>query len=187
VEPTDEELVRGAQAGDATAFAGLVQRHTAALTRLASSMLSNDADADDVVQETFIGALRRIPNFEGRSSVKTWLTRILLNRIAKLYRSKRVRRSASIDVMLSEPGKGPGAGNERLSVASSTGAVDSRVDVRQMLEALSPEHREVLVLRELEGFSYEEIAKTLGVPRGTVESRLHRARRQLKAKFEGYF
>jgi RNA polymerase sigma-70 factor (ECF subfamily) len=187
VEPTDDELVRGAQAGDANAFAGLVQRYTAGLTRLASSMLSSDADADDVVQETFIGALRRMPNFEGRSSVKTWLTRILLNRVAKLYRSKRVRRSASIDAMLAEPGGGPGSGTERLSVPSSTGAVDSRVDVKQMLEALTPEHREVLVLRELEGLSYEEIAQTLGVPRGTVESRLHRARRQLKAKFEGYF
>jgi RNA polymerase sigma-70 factor, ECF subfamily len=185
VEPTDEELVRGAQAGDADAFAGLVRRYAAGLTRLASSMLATEADAEDVVQETFIGALRRIPSFEGRSSVKTWLTRILLNRVAKLYRSKRVRRAASIDAMLAEGGQ-PARTDMSLSVGSASSAIDSRVDVRAMLTALTPEHREVLVLRELEGLSYEEIAQVLKVPRGTVESRLHRARRQFKAKFEGY-
>lgn len=186
MEPTDEELVRGAQAGDPNAFSALVNRYALTLTRLASSMLSTDADAEDVVQETFIGALRRMPSFEGRSSVKTWLTRILLNRIAKLYRSKRVRRSASIDAMLDDGAQPGAASSKRLSVASATGSVDSRVDVGQMLDALTPEHREVLVLRELQGLSYEEIAQTLGVPRGTVESRLHRARHQLKVKFEGY-
>jgi RNA polymerase sigma-70 factor (ECF subfamily) len=65
--------------------------------------------------------------------------------------------------------------------------VERRADVAAMLDTLSPEHREVIVLRELQGLSYEEMAEALGIPRGTVESRLHRARRDLKRRFAGYF
>ena len=179
LEVTDAELVRRIRAGDGEAFRVLVERHSNSLFGLAYSLLGSAADAEDVVQETFLGAFRRLGAFEGRSAVKTWLTRILLNHASKLRRSRRVRKAESIE--------SPAASaDESLHTGSSATAVDSRVDVTKMLDALSPDHREVIVLRELEGLSYEEMAAALGVPRGTVESRLHRARQELKQRFSGY-
>ena len=79
-----------------------------------------------------------------------------------------------------------GGSNGRLAAASGTTSVDHRLDVRAMLEHLSPQHREVILLREMQGLSYDEIADALGVPRGTVESRLHRARQDLQQKLKSY-
>ena len=179
LEVTDAELVQRIRSGDDAAFRALVERHGNSLFGLAYTLLGSAADAEDVVQETFLGAFRRLGAFEGRSAVKTWLTRILLNHASKLRRSKRVRKAESVE--------SPRASDDRsLRTASAATAVDSRVDVMQMLDVLSPDHRQVIVLRELEGLSYEEIAEALGVPRGTVESRLHRARQELKQRFAGY-
>ena len=181
MQETDAELVRRIRDGDETAFRELIDRHADALYGLACTVLGSATDAEDVLQETFLGAFRRISAFEGRSSVKTWLTRILLNHASKLRRSKRVRRAMSLDEQITV-----GPADQRLAVASPAAAVESRVDVNAMLQVLSPEHREILVLRELRQMSYDEIAQTLHIPRGTVESRLHRARQELKRRFAGY-
>jgi len=179
LEASDAELVQRIRAGDGAAFQALVERHGNGLFGLAYTLLGSAADAEDVVQETFLGAFRRLEAFEGRSAVKTWLTRILLNHVSKLRRSKRVRKAESTET--------PAASNDRsLRTGSPAVAVDSRVDVMAMLDTLSPDHRQVIVLRELQGLSYEEIAEALGVPRGTVESRLHRARQELKQRYAGY-
>jgi RNA polymerase sigma-70 factor (ECF subfamily) len=147
-------------------------------------MVTSREDAEDLVQETFLAASRGLATFEHRSSVQTWLRRILLNHVSKLYRSRKLRRHLSLDDANSaavDPGNQPG-----LQTGSPAGAVEGKLDVEAMLDTLSPEHREVIVLREIEGLAYEEIAALLKVPRGTVESRLHRARQQLKDKFAGY-
>jgi RNA polymerase sigma-70 factor (ECF subfamily) len=148
---------------------------------MACSLMGNATDAEDVLQETFLGAFNRLSAFEGRSSVKTWLVRILMNHASKFRRSKRVRRTDALPDQL-----GPASGDEGYAASSPAAAVESTVDVMQMLQTLSPEHREVIVLRELQQMSYEEIAEALRIPRGTVESRLHRARLELKRKYEGY-
>jgi RNA polymerase sigma-70 factor (ECF subfamily) len=181
LEPTDAELVRRIRAGDESAFSELVNRHADGLYRMACSLMGNATDAEDVLQETFLGAFNRLSAFEGRSSVKTWLVRILMNHASKFRRSKRVRRTDSLPDQL-----GPASGDEGYAASSPAAAVESTVDVMQMLQTLSPEHREVIVLRELQQMSYEEIAEALRIPRGTVESRLHRARLELKRKYEGY-
>jgi RNA polymerase sigma-70 factor, ECF subfamily len=181
LQVTDTELVRRIRAGDEAAFGELVNRHADGLYRMAYSVMGSAADAEDILQETFLGAFNRLSAFEGRSSVKTWLVRILLNHASKLRRSRRVRKADSLPEQL-----GPASGDEKYAAASPAAAVQSRVDVQQMLQSLSPEHREVIVLRELQQMSYDEIAEALRIPRGTVESRLHRARHELKRRYEGY-
>lgn len=198
-EPSDLDLLRAATRGDERAFHRLVDRHAPALFRLALSLSGTRSDAEDICQETFAGAYQSMPAFKGGSSVKTWLTKILIRRAAKAWHKNRhQRRSISIDAardaasQASESGtSSPAAAAHghlamHLSVPSASSNVDHRLDVMEVIRTLSPEHREVIMLRELDGFSYDEIAQTLGVPRGTVESRLHRARAELRKKLEGY-
>jgi len=159
--PDDSRLLQQAVGGDAKAFHELVHRHEQRMYRLAVSLVGNSTDAEDVLQEALAGAYRNLKTFEGRSTVKTWLTRILITQAAKWRRDRR---------------RGP-------MVADHVGR---KIDLQAALRQLSAEHREVLVLREFDGLAYEEIAQVLGVPRGTVESRLHRARNELREKLKGY-
>jgi RNA polymerase sigma-70 factor (ECF subfamily) len=149
---SDWQLVRRARGGDLAAFHELVDRHAATLLGLATMLVGNAADAEDVVQETFAGAFRGLGGFRGDSAVKTWLTRILLRQAA-------------------------GAATER---------ADTRMDLAAALADMSQEHRQVLVLRELQGLSYDEISRILNVPRGTVESRLFRARKAMQDRLKDY-
>jgi RNA polymerase sigma-70 factor (ECF subfamily) len=179
LQPTDADLISRARQGDGAAFEELVNRHADGLYRLARALLTNPEDAQDVVQETYLGAVKGLARFQGRSSVKTWLTGILIRQARDLRRRKRVRRAVSIDA---------GGGDQALPVhgpATDT-AVQRRIDVTQMLSTLTDEHRDVLVLRELNGHTYEEIAALLDVPVGTVESRIFRARQMVRTRFAGY-
>ena len=179
LEPGDLELVHRAGRGDKAAFDVLVGRHAAELMRLAASLSATRADAEDVLQETFIGAYQGLRRFDGRAAVKTWLKRILIRQAARHWnRSKRSRSALSIDDAQASPAK-PETG-------SGPAAVDRRMDVAAVVRTLAPEHREVIVMREFDQMSYLEIAEVLQVPIGTVESRLHRARADLRVKLQGY-
>jgi RNA polymerase sigma-70 factor (ECF subfamily) len=167
--------VRKVSKGDGDAFHELVNRHSRALHAAAQALIGNSADAEDVVQETFAGAYRAAKNFERRASVKTWLRRILLRQVARFYRDRPMKMQG---LESPEAVDAPVAPNK----PSAESGVDARLDVMQVLQQLTPEHREVIVLREIEQMSYEEMAEALGIPRGTVESRLHRARAELKER-----
>jgi RNA polymerase sigma-70 factor (ECF subfamily) len=163
LEASDLELVRCAGGGDERAF-------------------------QDLMQETFVGAYRGLNNFAARSSVKTWLLQILTRQAAKAWHKSRHSRSTlSIHGYGSDEEDGRRA-NDELAVAARDGTaaeVERKIDVMDVLKTLSAPHREVLVLREIRGLSYEEIADVLGTPRGTVESRLSRARAEFRQKYEG--
>ena len=176
---TDLELVARAREGDHSAFHRLVDRHAQSLFALAVSLGGNAADAEDLVQETFAGAYRGLGTFEGRASVKTWLTRILIRQLAR-HLSRVRRRKAVFRPLEATP-------EDALGDASPVAAADARMDVTAAIRSLGPEHREVIVLREIQGLSYEEMAEILEVPRGTVESRLFRARRELQERLKEYF
>jgi len=180
LEVSDLELLRRARGGDEKAFGALVDRHAAHLYGLACLLVGNSADAEDVLQETLTGAVTGMWRFGERASVKTWLVRILMRQASKFRRGRSRRPAVSLDA---GAGEAPYEGGP--AVRSSADAVDARLDISQMLSELSPEHAQVIVLREIEGFSYEEMAEALGVPRGTVESRLHRAREELRKRFRG--
>jgi RNA polymerase sigma-70 factor (ECF subfamily) len=180
LEPGDLELVRQAARGDGAAFHTLVDRHAPELMRLAVSLAATRADAEDVLQETFIGAYQGLSRFDARASVKTWLKRILVRQAARHWnRSKRSRSALPIEAADTSPApRGAGGGGAV--------RVDQRIDVAAVVKTLAPEHREVIVMREFDQMSYAEIAEVLRIPIGTVESRLHRARADLRTKLEAY-
>ena len=179
---TDADLVHRARHGDETAYHEMVETCAPYLYRLAFSLVGNAADADDVLQETFSGAFQSLRRFEGRSSVKTWLAAILVRQAAKFRRSRGRHRMISLN-KISEESKA--LHTARRAVPSKTES-DTRLDVLAVVQTLIPIHRQVIVLRELQGMSYDEIAGILGVPRGTVESRLFRARQELKERLRDY-
>jgi RNA polymerase sigma-70 factor (ECF subfamily) len=170
----DIELVQRVRQGDEAAFRRVVDIHGPRLYLLAMSMLGNREDAQDVVQETFVGAFRGLRGFQGRSTVKTWLTRILMNNVANLRRSRHLRKTLPLGEAEEQ------LGEALAELATETGRADVRMDIAAVLSRLPQEHREVIVLREIQSMTYDEIAAALGVPRGTVESRLFRARQKLK-------
>jgi RNA polymerase sigma-70 factor (ECF subfamily) len=169
----DIELLRRIEGGDEAAFQTLTERHGRYLYGVAHALVGNHSDAEDVVQETFIAVLNG--RFRAEASVRTWLVRILIKRAGMLRRSwfRKGRRTEPLDATTQ-------------ASASGAAAAEAKIDLTTMLQSLSSEHRAVIVLRELEQMSYEEMAAALGVPRGTVESRLHRAREELRRKFKGY-
>jgi len=182
LHPTDAELMRDAGRGDEAACRELVDRHAPNLYRLAYSLVNNACDAEDVLQETFAGAFGQAGRFQERSAVKTWLSQILVRQAAKCHRSRKRHSMTHLDWASESTrwrpvGKPPGCAQTQS---------DTRVDVLAVLQTLPPAHREIVVLREMQGMSYEEIAAVLEVPCGTVESRLFRARLELKERLKDY-
>ena len=145
-------------------------------------MIGNTTDAQDIVQETLLAAFQGMAKFEGRSQVKTWLVSILVRQVALSRRQKAQRKTTSLDAMreADEVSGARTSSKAEPAVASAVAGIDARLDLMEAMATLSDEHREVVVLRELCGLTYDEIAELLGVPRGTVESRLFRARQMLR-------
>ncbi len=165
-QPTDEALMKGIVQRDSESFRKLVDRHGAYLFGVARAVTRNVYEAEDAVQETLLAILKA--RYQGGASVRTFLVSILVRQAALIRRKKRSWLRFVPELV------------EQPSRTDEVDPVDAKLDLPVLLEQLSDEHREVIVMRELEGMSYDEIAKTLGVPRGTVESRLHRARELLK-------
>ena len=188
----DLDTWRAAAAGDQAAFHALIDRHGPHLFKLALSLSGRRHDAEDICQETFIAAFHGLQRFDGRASVRTWLSSILVRRAASIWRKeRRSRRTLSLQREMDskeEGGRADPGGSlaDQLSVASTTQDVDRRLDILEVIRSLPTEFRDVVVLREIQGMSYQEIADVLAVPRGTVESRLYRGRAQLRRKLGGY-
>jgi RNA polymerase sigma-70 factor (ECF subfamily) len=175
---TDEELLKRTAAGEREAFDEFVVRHQAAVLRLARAATAGPAAAEDVLQETFLAAWRAAGTFQGRSAVRTWLLTIARNQA--WHQREREARLPMDDVPLPELGEAAGWGD----LNPEEGALRSqrRECLARALEALGPEEREILVLRELEELNGEETAAALGIGLAAMKSRLHRARLQLAAE-----
>lgn len=191
VIPTlERETIERARRGDPLAFEDLVKSHSTYIYNLAFHLTNgNHSEADDLAQMTFIRAFRAIRRFEGRSELRTWLHRITVNLWKNMVRSQ-VRRKYFHHRSLNEPvGEEDRGGVRDLPEPSSDPATQverSELDrlIRKAIEQLPLDEREVMVLRDLEGFAYEEIAKLTRLPLGTVKSRIARARRLLRASLE---
>ena len=170
-------LVRAAQKGDAAAFEEIVRRYQKAVYRVAYGVTRNAADADDLAQETFVRAWRALDRFRPDEPLYPWLSRIAINLSYSLFRRRRRRPETSIEPLV-EAGQ-QWAGTEDPERDAAERERDDKI--AESFAELKEDHRAVLVLRVVEGLSYDEIARTLGVPVGTVRSRLSRARSELRA------
>lgn len=155
-----------AKAGDEAAYHWLLTRYRARVVRLAAHVLRREGEAEDVAQEAFLRAFRRLPSFRGEGRFSAWLFRI----VVRLCLDR--QRSAHWTAEVSEETAPP--------VIASSDDSDTRLMVSALLDQLSPPMRAALVLREMEGLDYDEIALALGIPVGTVRSRLHTARAQFR-------
>jgi RNA polymerase sigma-70 factor, ECF subfamily len=180
-ELPDRELVARCQLGEAAAFNELVGRHQDRVYAAVTRFCGNAEDAADVVQRAFINAYRKIAEFKGDAAFSTWIYRIAFNQAISFRRENR-RPSVSLhakgeDGLIAEPvdDRAPGDSME---------SAETQRKVQQALERLDEEDRQIIILKDLQGHSYDEIAAILQVPKGTVRSRLHRARLELKEKLK---
>ncbi len=173
VEKSDEELVGRTLAGDLSAFERLVERHRSVVYRVAARIVGEE-EAEDVAQDAFLRAFHRLSRFRRESPFRAWLLRITHN--AALDSLSR-RRAVSLEEEPEESDE-PGVGSWR-TPAQELEVTERRDRLAAKLRLLQPAHRAVLVLRDLEGLSYEEIAEVTDAPLGSVKGRLHRARREL--------
>lgn len=175
----DRSLVAASAAGDAEAFAALVARYQAAIVNLARALTADDGEADDLAQETFVRAYRSIGRFRGDSTFRTWLYRVAVNAI-RSHLKKRARRWRWFGPSLDERDR---AGRESPALATPATLEDDaarRQLIDRALASLPADLRIAVTLRDVQGFEYGEIAALLGIPIGTVESRIFRARQRLR-------
>lgn len=180
-ERTDRDLVREARKGSHAAFETLVRRHAERAFRVAYRVLRDAEQAEEVLQEALIKAYQGLPQFESRSSFYTWLYRITMN--LALDRRRRAKRLPAVEW---NEGVAHEVDPRHVSPVVSSPEVDSRRhQVRELvaegIRGLPDSQREVLLLREVDGLSYEEIADTMQISKGTVMSRLHYARKKMMA------
>ena len=182
-------FVQRLRANDDAAYDELVRGYNASIFHVAYRMLGDSGDASDVVQEIFLKVFRNINGFKGESSLKTWIFRIAFSEILNRLRWwKRRYRHATVSLDEDQNGNGHGY---RLSDATPgpeqiLQSKEQEQAIQQALKKLSSDHRSIIILRDIEGFSYGEIADVLGVSIGTVKSRLARARADLKKSLMRY-
>lgn len=175
----DRAAVDAARAGDTGAFETLVLRHQARIVNYASALVRDAGAAEDVAQETFVRAWRGLGGFRGESSFRTWLYRIASN-VARTHVDRRGRQPRIADRGLDDGDEGLQLDDVPSGAPDAETALVTREAIDRALAELPAELRTALVLRDVEGLDYKEIAGVTGAPMGTVESRIFRARRRLR-------
>lgn len=174
----DRRLIADCLSGRRDAFGELVSRYQTRLYSSALRLVNNADDAADVVQDAFLNAFQSLHTFKGDAEFFTWLYRIAFNTAISLKRKKRP--SISLESYTGETGLDPDDPSEYVVPSAAMERTEDERQLHDAIARLSPEHRDVLVLKEIEGMKYEEIAEVLSVPIGTIRSRLHRARLELR-------
>lgn len=186
----DRQLVEAARAGDVAAFETLVERYRSRVYGLAARMLNNDDEAGEVLQDAFLSAYRNLGEYRGDAPFSSWILRIAANQALMRLRHRKVTRA--VESSLDEP-----EFNERGSLLdqvsefkdAETEAMDAelRRAIEEATARLGEEYRQVFVLKDLEGLSYEEIAEITGDSVPAIKSRLHRARLSLRAAIDAFY
>jgi RNA polymerase sigma-70 factor (ECF subfamily) len=191
---SDAELVHRLRSGDEHAFTGLVERYHQPMLQLAASFVPNLAVAEEVVQDTWLAVLRGLDGFEGRSSLKTWLFRILVNRA----RTTGTKEQRSVPVADPEPAVDPsrfdGSGGWADPPEHWIEAAEGRIEagklahrIRAWIDELPARQREVVLLRDVEGMSSDEVCSVLSLTEGNQRVLLHRGRSRVRQLFEDEF
>jgi RNA polymerase sigma-70 factor (ECF subfamily) len=187
----DAELLARLRAGDEGAFVTLVERYNGSLLRLARTYAPTTAVAEEAVQDTWLGVVRGVDRFEGRSSFKTWLFRILINRA----RTAGVREQRTLPLDESERAVDPSRFNSSGAWAQPVDGWEDDADdrlvaqtwtpaLRRALDALPPRQREIVLLRDVEELSSEDVCALLGITEGNQRVLLHRGRSRLRSRLE---
>lgn len=171
MDETDAELVQHVRRGDRRAAGRLIERYLRACRAVALAVTGVEADADDVCQDAFVAAIERIDDCRDPARFGKWLLQIVRNRARNLVRSHPGRRTVPLDDCAPARGGSPIAELEQ---------VELRERLLGALAAIPEQHREVVLLHDLEGWKHREIGERLGLPEGTVRSHLHHARRRLR-------
>jgi RNA polymerase sigma-70 factor, ECF subfamily len=192
IKDEDFEIIESCRMGDVESFGILVERHQKKMLNTAFRIIGDYEEACEAVQESFLSAYRALPGFKGDSLFLTWLTSIVVNH-AKNKLSQHKTRSRYIAVSIDEPAE-TDEGRLKHEHASYDDSPHERLEkgeldkrVQQCICMLEPEYREVLVLREIQGYSYEEMSEMLKLPEGTIKSRLFRAKGFLKDRLIATF
>jgi RNA polymerase sigma-70 factor, ECF subfamily len=180
VEQTDRQLIQASCRGDAAAFGSLVRKYQDRLVTALLHICGTPDEAEDVAQEAFVQAYVKLKSFAGESAFYTWLYRIAIN--GAISRRRRRREETSVDANREQHGLEPLDDGEQAE--DRLLREERAVQVQRALSRLSDEHRAILVLREIDDCDYDKIAQILDLPVGTVRSRLHRARLQLKEQLD---
>lgn len=179
--PTDDQtLIDRCRSGDAAAFEPLVQKYRDRAWRLAFHVLRDREDAWDVTQEAFVRAWQALPSFRGQSAFYTWLFRIVVNVASDRARQRAARGRAFGTERVPEEDWERAMVDQGAAPDDEARRAEERERITQALAALPEHHRTIIMLSDLEGLSYREIAEVLDVPMGTVMSRLHHARKRLR-------
>jgi RNA polymerase sigma-70 factor (ECF subfamily) len=173
---SDEQLLARFLEGDDVAFEGLVTRYEAGLRNVAFGFVRDHGLAEDIAQDTFIRAYSKASSIRKGGSVKGWLYRVAINRAQDELRRIKRKREVSMDELTVDPKAGRETSGESLAASKE---LEHHLD--EALAEVREEHRLPLVLREVEGMTYAEIAEQLGWPLGTVQTRVHRGRLELRA------
>ena len=183
---TDEQLVERAQAGDGEAFGEVVRRWERKIYALAYGITGSVEEARDATQETFIAAYRNLARFRGEAQVSSWLHRIAVNQCISRRRRARVRAETGLEEEV-EAGREQllSAGREE-SPAHASESKQRAEAVRRAVASLPEELREVVLMKEFEELTFQEIADALGIPLSTVKGRLYTALRQLRLRLERF-
>jgi RNA polymerase sigma-70 factor (ECF subfamily) len=185
--PEEEALVTSLRQGDEEAYEMLIQRYHQPVYNLICRLSDDPSEAPDVVQEVFLKIFRNVGSFRGNSSLKTWIYRIAVNEAYNHQRwfSRHHRKEITLDSNGDAPSLADNLTDPSRSPFEQTADRETRILVEAALEKLNPKFRAAVVLRDIEGLSYEEIAAVLEVSLGTVKSRILRGREGLRKILEG--
>ena len=173
---SDEELARLAADGDAAAFDEIYSRHRRFVYCLAVRMTGNQADAEDLTQESFVSVLRRVGSFRGESLFTTWLYRLVVNQVNMHFRSRKSRRETQ-----TSDSEIPEYGPRLTGRSDRAERLIDRLAIEKAVEMLPPGYRAAFILHDVEGYKHEEAAQLSGHTAGTSKSQLHKARASLRA------
>ena len=190
VETDDATLIRRVQGGDAAAYEPLVLRYQDRIHAVVYRMVGNREDACDLTQDALICAFRALQSFRSESTFHTWLFRIAVNTVISYRRKRRIQTVATVGGAHDEECAGAEIDppDDTPGPAETAETEERRHVVLAAVDQLEPEFRDAIALRDLQGYSYDEMAEIIGCPVGTVKSRIHRARlalRELLAPFAG--
>jgi RNA polymerase sigma-70 factor (ECF subfamily) len=188
LEPDDRQLVEDARRGDAKAFRELVVRHQRRAYAVALGIVHDPDDARDVCQEAFLKVHKNLATFEGEAQFFTWLYRIVMNLCIDLLRKRRGQPVEFDDTLANDDPDDAGIAPQRTGFDPARALSDKelRKQILQALDKLTPAHRAVLVMREVDGLSYQEMAEAMKCSIGTIMSRLFHARKKMQTMLIEY-